>query len=672
MPTDPSEAARRAAELRQEIRYHDRLYYVDANPQISDRQYDLLLQELKEIEAAHPELVTADSPTQRVGDAPVPHLRQVEHRLPMLSIDNTYSIAELSAYFGRTDKALGGEAAEWVMEYKIDGVAASIIYEDGLLVRGVTRGNGQVGDDITHTIRTVGGVPLRLTGKRLPAVLEVRGEIYMTNRDLERLNVRQVEAGLPPFKNTRNVTAGTIRLLDPRIAAQRNLRFFCHGVGHVQGLTANTHVGFLREVGKLGIPPTPDVRVLPDSASALAAVQSMESDLPLLDFEVDGIVFKLNRFDQRQRLGSTTKSPRWLIAYKFEKYEATTTLQRIEVQVGKTGAITPVAYLTPVEIADTTVSRASLHNADEIERLDVRPGDRVVVEKAGKIIPKVVRVEKHLRDRPLPVFRFPTHCPQCGSQLQRDEGGVYIRCTNPACPAQLRQRLAYFASRHGMDIDGLGEKIIDQLVDLDLVHNYDDLYSLTADQLIAQLDLVKEKKAAKLIQAIQDSKDRGLARVLTAIAIRHVGPRVASVLAQAFPTLEALQQASEEQLAAVAEVGPIIARSVHGFLHSGHGEATLEGLRQAGVTLSERSAGSPQPTPLAGKTFVVTGTLQRYKRDEIERLIERAGGRAAKSVSSKTDYLVAGDKAGSKREQAEQLGVTILTEQQFEDLLTDR
>ncbi|QEG40309.1 NAD-dependent DNA ligase LigA [Roseimaritima ulvae] len=662
-----STAAQRVQDLREQIRTHDRLYYVEAQPQITDLEYDRLLAELKQLETEHPELASPDSPTRRVGDAPVPHLEQVAHRLPMLSIDNTYSLEELAAYFERAAKLLPDETIEWVMEYKIDGVAASIIYEDGLLVRALTRGNGKVGDDITHNIRTVGGVPLRLSGDQVPTVLEVRGEVYMTNDDLVELNLRQAAAGLPAYKNTRNVTAGTIRLLDSRIAAERRLRFFCHGVGYAEGLQATDHVSFLHEVGLLGLPPTPNVRRLANSAEAMQAAQSLEEDMPTIDFEVDGIVFKVNNFVQREALGSTSKSPRWLIAYKRERYEATTVLERIEVQVGKTGAITPVAYLQPVDIADTTVSRASLHNADEIERLDVREGDTVVVEKAGKIIPKVVRVEKHLRDQPLQPFVFPTACPECNTTLQRDEGGVAIRCPNPSCPAQLRQRIAFFASRTGMDIDGLGEKLIDQLVSKGIVRHYHDLYGMQAEEFIAHLDKVKTRKASSLVNAIEATRDRGLARVLTAVAIRHVGPRAAYRLTQAYPSLEALREASEEQLAAIDEVGPVIAKSVRDYLHSDYGRATLDGLQQAGVRMTEEVADTSD-LPLQGKTFVVTGTLQRYKRDEIKQRIEALGGRASGSVSSNTDYLIAGAKAGSKKAKAEKLNVPVIDEDQFDEL----
>lgn len=658
--------------LREEIRHHDQLYYVEADPEISDLEYDRLLKQLQQLEAEHPELITPDSPTQRLGDAPVPHLRQVAHRVPMLSIDNTYSRDELAAYFQRTEKLLDGEAIEWVMEYKIDGVAASIVYEQGLLSLAVTRGNGEVGDDITHNIRTIRDLPLMLVGDPVPATLEVRGEVYMTDADLADLNVRQVEAGLEPYKNTRNVTAGTIRLLDPAIAAKRKLRFFAHGVGQTDGLTATTHIDFLNEIKRFGIPATPNVRLLKSSEEALATIAELEAAMPDLPFEIDGIVFKVNRLDQRQELGIRSKSPRWMVAYKFERYEAVTRLERIGVQVGKTGAITPVAYLQPVNIADTTVSRASLHNADEIERLDVREGDLVVVEKAGKIIPKVIRVEKHLRTEDLPVFRFPQHCPVCREPLTRDEGGVYIRCTNPTCPAQLQQRLVYYASRTGMDIDGLGDKIVDQLVQQNLVASVADLYRLTAEQLIERLQLVKERKATKLIEAIEQSKSRGLARVLTSIAIRHVGPRVAKLLTRRYPTIEALQAASVEELAAIHEVGDVIAKSVHQFLHSDAGQRLIDDLRAVGVELSEPQVAGQQATTdavFANKVVVVTGTLSRYTRTEIKELIERLGGRASESVSKKTDFVVAGENAGSKLTKAQQLGVPVLSEDEFAALL---
>lgn len=674
-----SSSAQRVAELRDEIRRLDRLYYVEATPAVSDLEYDRLLQELRNLEQQCPDLQTSDSPTQRVGDAPVEHLVQVPHQVPMLSIDNTYSREDLKAYFDRTEKLLDGEPIEWVMEFKIDGVAASVRYEGGRMVMALTRGNGEVGDDITHNIRTVRDLPLQVVGDEEPAVLEVRGEVYMTNADLADLNLRQIQSGSEPFKNTRNVTAGTIRLLDPSIAAERSLRFFCHGVGEMNGLKATNHMDFLAEVGTMGIPPTPSVQLLPNADAVMKAVALLEEGMPELPFEVDGIVFKVNDFKQRGRLGMRSKSPRWLIAYKFEKYEAVTKLENITVQVGKTGTITPVANLVPVEIADTTVSRASLHNADEIERLDVREGDIVVVEKAGKIIPKVVRVEKHERRNELPRWTFPTECPECQTGLERDSGGVYIRCPNPACPAQLKQRLIYFGSRPGMDIDGLGDELVDVLLAERLVANYADLYRLSVEQ-IANVNWLRKRKgkegqlivvqvgeanAIKLIEGIAQSRERGLARVLASISIRHVGPRVSKLLTREYSTIEALIEAEVEDLAAIHEIGDAIAESVHHFCHSEYGKRTLDELRAAGVDLTEAVEEMPQGLPLSGKSVVVTGALKKFKRDGIKALIETLGGRASSSISKKTDFLIAGEKAGSKLAKAKELGVDVMTEDEF-------
>ncbi len=656
--------------LREQIRYHDRKYYVEASPEISDLEYDRLLKSLEKFELDHPELVSADSPTRRIGDEIVGDLTQVRHTMPMLSIDNTYNLAELMNFLARAERNLDGEPVEWVMELKVDGVAAAVVYEDGLLVRAVTRGNGEVGDDITHNIRTIHDVPLRLTGD-VPRLLEVRGEVYMTNSDLVQLNVRRAADGQAAFANTRNVTAGTIRLQDPKQCAERKLRFFCHGVGYCDGISGDNHIDFLNELGKLGLPKTPNVRLFRSAKDVAEAIDELNASLHALDFEVDGLVFKINNFAQRARLGTTSKSPRWVVAYKFEKYEAITRLNEIRVQVGKTGTITPVAELEPVQLAGTTVSRASLHNAEEIERKDIRVGDWVVVEKAGKIIPHIVRVELHRRQSEALPYQFPTRCPECDSTLEKDDGGVYIRCNNASCPAKLRQRLRYFASRNAMDIDGLGEKIVDQLVDANLVQSYGDLYRLRADQLL-QLESFGARKAEKLLSGIAASKSRGLARLLAAISIRHVGSRVAMLLAKKFYTIDKLLAASVEELSRVNEIGNIIAESVYRFLHSDYGMQTIEDLRGVGVQLDE-----PQQEVIAstaahafdGKTVVVTGTLLKYKRDEIEAIIARVGGRAASSISKKTDYLVAGEKAGSKLEKAQQLGVQILSEDDFERLI---
>ncbi len=571
---DGSEAretvAREIEQLRNEIREHDHLYYVQAAPRISDLEYDRLIDRLKHWERLHPDLITSDSPTQRVGDAPVAGLEQVAHRVPMLSIDNTYNEEELLAYFHRIEKLLEGEEIEWVVELKIDGVAASILYEQGVLVRAVTRGNGEVGDDITHNIRTVGGVPLRLRGDTVPESLEVRGEVYMTNSDLVLLNESRAAAGEPAFKNTRNVTAGTIRLLDAKLCAQRKLRFFCHGVGFIDDLQVSSHMEFLERIQAMGIPGTPMVKCLRGSQAVIDYCHELLDNLHDLNFEVDGLVVKVNSLEQRKRLGTTSKSPRWVIAYKLEKYEAVTKLNEIRTQVGKTGTVTPVGELEPVQLAGTTVSRCSLHNIDEIARKDIRVGDWVVVEKAGKIIPHIVRVEKHLRTDELAAYVFPTHCPECNEPLVRDRDGVYIRCVSRSCPAQWRQRLRYFASRDCMDIEGLGDKLVNQLVDQGLVQNFRDLYQLSVEAL-TKLERMGEKSAKSLVEGIAASRQRGLSRLLNAISIRHVGQRVARTLARHFRSIDAMQSATLEQLSSVPDVGAVIAQSVYDFLHSEEG-----------------------------------------------------------------------------------------------------
>lgn len=665
-----STAQEQIEQLRREIRQHDRRYYVDAEPTITDLQYDRLLEQLRQLELDNPSLLTADSPTQRVGDAPVEHLQSVAHRLPMMSIDNTYGREELSKYGERIEGMLPDESVEWVVELKIDGVAVSLVYEQGLLTQALTRGDGTTGDDITHNVRTISDVPLRLEGDNVPQLLEVRGEIYMANADLVRLNQQRQQEDLEPYANTRNVTAGSIRLLDPRICAERRLRMFCHGIGAAEGLETEDHMQFLKQLRDWGIPATPHVECFASFAAAVDHAESLVEKLHELDFEVDGLVLKVNRFDQREKLGSTSKSPRWLIAYKFEKYEAVTTLNEIRVQVGKTGAITPVAELEPVELAGTTVSRASLHNADEIERKDVRVGDTVVVEKAGKIIPHIVRVELTERPTTSKPFQFPTRCPECDTELIKDEGGVYIRCPNLSCPAQLKERLRYFASRSAMDIEGLGDKLIDQLVSAELVTQFADLYKLTSAQLL-KLERMGEKSATKLLEAIEESKQRGLARLLNALSIRHVGNRVATILAEEFGTMAALRAASVEQLSEINEVGEIIAQSVYEFVHSDYGSQAIDCLSEVNLVMEAEQSSAPAATLEAfdGKTFVVTGKLQQYTRDEIHALVEQHGGRASSSVSKKTDYLVAGDKAGSKLEKAEKLGVQVLTEAEFHGLL---
>ncbi len=667
-----SQVAKHITNLCEKIRHHDRLYYSEACPEISDIEYDRLVSELKNLEADNPELIDPDSPTQRVGGEAVGSLTSVRHRIPMLSIDNTYSTQDLAAWGKRTVKYLqeAGDSTpvHWILELKIDGVAASLTYNSGRLNLGATRGNGTVGDDITHNIKTIGAIPLRLGLEDPPQEVEVRGEVFMTNSALVTLNELQASQDLPPFANTRNVTAGSIRLLDSRECGSRPLRFFCHGAGNVEALNLDSQFEFYTWAKKAGLPVAPRTQRFESIDMLIEAGTFLIEDLHQLDFEVDGFVIKVDRFSQQKILGNTAKSPRWAIAWKFEKFEATTQLSDIRVQVGRGGTITPVADLAPVQLAGTTVSRASLHNADEIIRKDIRIGDVLVVEKAGKVIPHVVRVEKHLRKKELVAWHFPEVCPECETKLYREEDGVYIRCPNNQCPAQQRERLKFFASRNAMDIGGLGDKLVEQLVESKMVQDYADLYSLKSSQL-QTLERMGTKSADKLVLEIAKSRDRGLVRVINALGIRHVGPRVATLLTEQFPSVDELCKATIEELATIHEIGDTIAESVHDWFTSDYGRHVIGGLVSAGVVMKAFQSNAVGNGPLAGKTLVVTGVLKSFTRQEAEAAIQKAGGRSSSSVSKKTDYVVAGDEAGSKLTKAEKLGVTILDDSQFKQLL---
>lgn len=654
--------------LRTEILRHDDLYYRHAQPEITDLEYDQLLRRLGELEALHPEYDAPDSPTKKVGGTPIEGFVTVEHRVPMLSIENVYNEEELAEFGRRVVRLIGDDPVEWLAEYKVDGVALSLIYEQGLLVRAVTRGDGRRGDDVTHNARTMRGVPLRLRGEA-PPVLEIRGEAFISNSDFAKLRAEHERRGEEPLKNSRNATAGAIKLLDPTECARRRLQFYAHSVGAVEGLSFRRHTEFLECVGEFGLQMVPGVAVRPSFAAACEFTQELMQNLHALDVEVDGIVLKVNDLALREELGATSKAPRWIVAYKWEKYEAVTQVANITVQVGKTGTLTPVAQLEPVEIAGTTVSRSSLHNRDEIERLGVRIGDWVVVEKAGKIIPHLVRVEEHRRNGTEREFDFPVNCPECGTAVERDEGGVYIRCPNPNCPAQLRESLRYFASRAAMDIEGLGTKLIEQLTDGGFVRSFADLYRLDErrHELIA-LDRQGEKSIDNLLVGIAASKERPLWRLLTALNIRHVGQRTARLLADRFGALDEIARQTAEQLSNVEEIGPVIAASVHHFFESEVGSRIVTDLRAAGLSFGTPVDSHPTQTsggPLEGKTVVVTGTLQRFKREEIQELIRELGGKSSSSVSKKTDFVVAGAEAGSKLTKAQELGIQVLTEEEF-------
>jgi DNA ligase (NAD+) len=669
-----SSIEQRVAELRHLIDYHNYQYHVEAKPEISDREFDRLVKELEAIEAAHPELVTPDSPTLRVGGQPIKGFVTVKHREPMLSIDNTYSAEELCEFDRRVRKLLPGESVTYVVEVKIDGVAISLSYEKGLFTVGATRGDGERGDDVTHNLRTIREVPLRLSTAEPPPVVEVRGEVYMTRAELARLNQERAAKGLEPFANPRNSTAGSLKLLDPRLCAQRRLRLFAYSLGVTAGVEVKTHRQSLELLRQYGFPVNANTESFDTMDEVIDYCQEWADRRHELPYETDGMVIKVDDFEQRRRLGATSKAPRWLVAYKYEAEQALTKLLKIEVHVGKTGTLTPVAHLEPVQLAGTTVSRASLHNADEIARKDIRVGDMVLVEKAGEIIPYVIRSEPAARTGTEVVYRFPTACPVCGAPVEREEGGVYYRCTAPACPAQLKERLRFYAHRNAMDVEGLGTVLIEQLVDTGLVRSIPDIYRLTLEQLV-ELERMGKKSVQNLLDGVEASKGRGLTRVLTGLGIRHVGEHVAELLATEFGSIDDLTTASAERLAQVEGIGPERGDSIHRFFDSEAGKKIIEDLRGLGVKLTEDARRAPAAAAgkdLTGKTLVVTGTLAHYSREEIEDLIKQLGGKATSSVSKKTDFVVAGDKAGSKLDKARRLGVAVLSEEEFEKMIGRR
>lgn len=656
--------------LRREIERHNRLYYVDARPEITDRAFDALMARLIALETAHPDLQTPDSPSLKVGGEPVSGFDQVTHRVPMLSIENAFEEQELVDWDEGLRKLLSRDALDYSVEYKIDGVAIALIWEQGILVRAATRGNGTVGDDVTANARVIAGVPLRLMTEKPPALLEVRGEVVILNEDFAAFQAEQVLAGEEPFKNPRNAAAGALKLLDPKLARERRLRFLAHGVGFADGISWDSYSDFLSSIREMAIPTTPGVALAHGFEALMKTCSEMIAEVPTLPFEVDGVVIKLNLLADRNKLGATSKSPRWVRAYKWERYEAETRVRAVTIQVGKTGTLTPVAELEPVEIAGTTVSRASLHNRDELNRLGIRLGDVVVVEKAGKIIPHVLRVNEAARTGREETFAFPNECPECGAAVQQDEGGVYIRCPNPACPAQLRETLIFFASRPAMNIDGLGEKLVEQLLAEKLVDGIPSLYRLAERREdLLKLDRLGAKSIDKLLAGIESSKQQPLWRLLTGLNIRHVGQTNARTLERAFGTIDEIAKQSEDSLSQIEEIGPVIAASVHRFFHSDYGTSLVRELRELGLNPGqpvERTAvRTDASAKLSGKTLVVTGTMVRMKRDEIEQLIRDHGGKASGSVSKKTDFVVAGEAAGSKLTKAQELGVRILSEDEF-------
>lgn len=665
MPRPPAEQIRK---LRETLEYHNRKYYVDDAPEIGDREFDRLLEELIQLEQRHPELDRSDSPSHKVGGKPITEFATVTHRIPMLSIENTYNEPELREFDARVRKGLGKSRPRYVVELKVDGVAISLRYVNGALECGATRGDGERGDDITHNAKTVRGLPLRLLDSP-PSLYEVRGEIYMRNSDLADLNARQAAAGDKVFANPRNVASGTLKLLDPRLCAQRRLRFFAHGLGELVPASVRSHTEFLALSQQMGVPVVPHSPPLCSIDEAVAYCHEWVVRTPELDFEIDGFVVKVDDYEQREQLGATSKAPRWVIAYKIEKWEAETQVRDIRVNVGKSGALTPVADLEPVPIAGTTVSHVSLHNVEEIARKDVRIGDWIVVEKAGKIIPHVVRVLAERRSGSERKFVFPKKCPACNAPVEQDEGGVFLRCTNVECPAQLRERLRFFAHRDAMDVEGLGEKLIDQLIDHRLVCNIPDLYRLTVDRL-ADLERMGRKSAQNLIAGLEASKSRDLSRLLCGLAIRHVGSRTAEILVEHFGDMDRMLAAGAADFESVHEIGPVMAASIHAYFTDAPNRRCIAELKSLGLNMTAAAKpATATAATLVGKAFVVTGTMKSYTRPEIESLIKSLGGRVASSVSKKTDFLVAGSDAGSKLDKAHELGVAVIAEADFESMI---
>jgi DNA ligase (NAD+) len=657
-----TEVKKQIEQLRSEIRRHDYLYYVLNQPQISDQQYDKLFAELKALEKKHPQFITLDSPTQRVSEQPIEGFEQVTHSIPMLSIDNTYNAEELRAFDERVAKGLGSRDYDYVVELKIDGVASSLRYERGLLATGATRGDGEVGDDVTANVRTIKAIPLVLLDRgRIPDVLEVRGEVYMPTKTFVELNKQQERAGEKLFANPRNATAGSLKLLNSKITAKRNLSFFAYATGEISQPLAKDHYETLQIFRKLGLPVNPHIKRAKDIDEVIKICNSWDSKRAQLEYQIDGMVVKVNRLDQHEILGYTGRAPRWCISYKFAAEQAQTVVESIDVQVGKGGTLTPVANLTPVFLAGTTVKRASLHNFDQLNRLDVRVGDTVVIEKAGEIIPQVVEVKKERRPTHTVSFKPPKKCPNCGGDVKKDEEGVFLRCVNPHCLGQLKERLRYFAGRGQMNIENLGEALIDQLTEAGLVKNVADIYKLQKDDLL-ELERMADKSAQNVIDSIEASKTRPLWRLVAGLGIRHVGVQTAQVLTEQFGSLDALMNASQTELDAVEQVGEKVAESVYEFFHNDKNVAVIKELLAAGV--------KPEPPKkakgkLAGKTFVLTGTLPNYERNEVEKMIRDNGGKTSSSVSKNTDYVIAGDEPGSKLDKARKLDVKIINEKQF-------
>ena len=668
MPDEKRAARKRIAELRTEIETHNRLYYEEAAPSISDQEYDRLYRELVDLEEQFPDLAAPDSPTHRVGGAPLKAFAPITHRAPMLSLDNTYSEEEVADFYRRLERLLTNESIPVVIEPKVDGVAISLLYEKGKLLYAATRGDGAVGDDITQNIRTIRAVPTQLADKA-PALLEVRGEVFMRKDGFVKLNATREEEGLPPFANPRNAAAGSLKQLDPAIAAQRPLGVIFYGTGVIEGAEVERHSDLFPWLKKLGLSIAEKWWMAESVEEILRAIRELDRVRHDFAYQTDGAVVKVDSFAQRAALGFTSKSPRWAIAYKYEAERVETRLLDILVQVGRTGVLTPVAALEPVTVSGSRVARATLHNEEEIERKDIRIGDVVVIEKAGEVIPAVVSVQTELRTGAERVFKMPRKCPECGSRVQKDEGQVAVRCVNAQCPAQLRRRLEHFASRGAMDIEGLGEVMVGQLVARELLRDVSDIYELDETKL-ATLDRVGEKSIGNLLEGIEGSKTRPLWRLIFGLGILHVGVTSSRALANHFQSMEKLIASTAEELQRIPDVGEVVGDSIHGFFQEPTNRTLIARLGAAGVRMVDDA-----PAPGAGGelsafhgTWVITGTLSQ-PRDEIAEEIIASGGKVSGSVSKKTRYVLAGEDAGSKLEKAKKFGVKVLSEGEFREML---
>ncbi len=653
--------------LRAEIDRHNDLYYQQATPEISDFEFDRLLEKLTALESEHPELITPDSPTQRIGGKAV-SLMPFDHTVPLMSLDNSYDLDDLKAFTERCERLAEGRKLEYVAELKIDGLSVALHYEKGFLTAGATRGDGARGDDVTPNVRTIKKIPLKLKND-VAGHAEIRGEVFLSRTQFQRINSELEMRGEKTFANPRNCASGTLRMLDSAIVAARKLDMFPYDVLSGPQKMFATHFENFAWLKDNGFHVNPHVELCPDYDSLVAFIEKMEPERDGLDYEIDGVVVKVNSTTLQEEFGATSKAPRWAIAYKYAARQSTTKLLDIQVQVGRTGAMTPVAYLEPVLLAGTTVARASLHNEDEIKRLDIKLGDTVLIEKSGEIIPQVLGIVESKRDGTERAYKFPTKCPVCGWEAVRPEDEAVRRCTNPDCPAKVKARIGYFASRKAMDIEGLGTVLIDMLVDSGRVKNVADIYTLTVED-IANLERKAEKSAKKLIDQIDASKTRGLQRLLLGIDIRHVGERNAKILAKHFRSIDALQAAEIDELEAIHEIGPTVAVSTHEWFRDPLHKDMIDRLKAAGVKAETEGAGTAElDERFVGKTFVLTGALEGFTRDKAAKLIEDRGGRVSSSVSKKTDYVVAGSDAGSKLAKAESLGVAVLDATQFTSML---